>query len=149
MAKNPTSLLVVAALIRDSGGRLLLQQALPGKPHAGQWEFPGGKVESGENPRFALRREIAEELGLAVHVEAMSPAGFADEGDDDGRPAIVLILYDCREWLGEPQSREGQAWGWFAPDEAAALPLPRIDRVLLEGIAKPGTPPYVAPSTRP
>jgi 8-oxo-dGTP diphosphatase len=149
LAKNPTSLLVVAALIRDGGGRLLLQQALPGKPHAGQWEFPGGKVESGENPRFALRREIAEELGLTIDEGAATPAGFADEAGDDSRPAIVLILYDCRQWQGEPQSREGQAWGWFTPEEAAALPLPRIDRVLLEGIAKPGTPPYVAPSKRP
>ena len=149
MANNPTSLLVVAALIRDGGGRLLMQRALPGKPHAGQWEFPGGKVESGENPRFALRREVAEELGLAVDVGAMAPAGFADEVGDQGRPSIVLILYDCREWRGEPRSREGQAWGWFTPEEAAALPLPRIDRELLEGIAKPGTPPYVAPSKRP
>ena len=46
MARNPTWLLVVAALIRDEAGRILLQQALPGKPHAGQWEFPGGKVET-------------------------------------------------------------------------------------------------------
>ncbi len=142
-------MLVVAALIRDSDGRLLLQRALPGKSHAGQWEFPGGKVENGESPRFALRREIAEELGLTIDERAVAPAGFADEAGDESRPTIVLILYDCREWEGEPQSREGQAWGWFTPGEAAALPLPRIDRALLEGIAKPGTPPYVAPSKRP
>lgn len=149
MEKNPTRLLVVAALIRDGGGRLLLQQALPGKPHAGQWEFAGGKVENGENPRFALRREIAEELGLMVGERAMTPIGFADQAGNDELPAIVLILYDCAEWHGEPQAREGQAWGWFTPDEAAALSLPDIDRTLLEGIAKLGAPPYVAPSKRP
>jgi 8-oxo-dGTP diphosphatase len=149
LEKIPTGLLVVAALLRDGDGRLLLQRALPDKPHAGQWEFPGGKVESRENPRFALRREIGEELGLTVDEQAMTPAGFAEEVANKGRPAIVLILYECRQWAGEPQSREGQAWGWFTPDEAAALPLPDIDRTLLEGIAKLGTPPYVAPSKRP
>nr|WP_243415014.1 NUDIX domain-containing protein [Altererythrobacter segetis] len=137
---------MVAGLIRDRRARLLLQQALPGKPHAGQWEFPGGKVESDENPRFALRREIAEELGLTLYEGAMIPAGFADTSGGRNGPAIVLVLYDCPEWSGEPQSREGQAWGWFMPDEAAALPLADIDRTLLEGIAKLRTSPYVAPS---
>ena len=149
MENNPTRLLVVAALIRDRRGRLLLQQALPGKPHAGQWEFPGGKVETGENQRFALRREIAEELGLTLDERAMIPTGFADEAGQGSRRAIVLLLYDCPQWEGEPQSREGQAWSWFTPDEAAGLPMPEIDRTLLEGIAKLGAPPYVAPSKRP
>ena len=149
MERNPTRLLVVAALIRDGAGRLLLQRALPGKPHEGQWEFPGGKAENGETPRSALRREIAEELGLTVDGRAMVPSGFADQAGNGDLPAIVLILYDCPGWAGEPQSREGQAWGWFTPDEADALPLPAIDRALLEGIAKLGAPPYVAPSKRP
>lgn len=148
MEKNPTWLLVVSALVRDDAGRLLLQQALPNKPHAGQWEFPGGKVESGESPRFGLRREIAEELGLTLDEEAMVPVGFADETGCGGASAIVLILYDCPLWKGEPQSREGQRWGWFIPEEAAALPLAALDRALLEGIANPRTPPYVAPSKR-
>ena len=148
MANYPTWLLVVAALVRDRDGRLLLQQALPNKPHAGQWEFPGGKVENGEKPRFALRREIAEELGLTLAAETMIPAAFAEEGDRGPEPAIVLILYDCPEWTGEPQSLEGQAWDWFTPAEAAALPLATLDRALFEGIAKPRTRPYVAPSKR-
>jgi 8-oxo-dGTP diphosphatase len=130
--KNPTWLLVVAALIRDGDGRLLLQQALPGKPHAGQWEFPGGKVESEENPRFALRREIAEELGVALDADAMAPVGFADEPDEGARPAIVLILYECPRWSGEAEGREGQTWGWFTSSEAEELPMPGMDRLLLE-----------------
>jgi 8-oxo-dGTP diphosphatase len=135
MARNPTWLLVVAALIRDDAGRILLQQALPGKPHAGQWEFPGGKVETEENPRFALRREVFEELALSLDERLMSPAGFADDAGHDGAPAIVLFLYECARWTGEPQSREGQAWGWFTPQEAADLPMPQIDRALLQGLA--------------
>jgi 8-oxo-dGTP diphosphatase len=135
MARNPTWLLVVAALIRDEAGRILLQQALPGKPHAGQWEFPGGKVETEENPRFALRREVFEELALCLDERLMRPAGFADDAGHDGAPAIVLFLYECARWTGEPQSREGQAWGWFTPQEAADLPMPQIDRALLQGLA--------------
>lgn len=134
MEKNPTWLLVVAALIRDDAGRLLLQQALPGKPHGGLWEFPGGKVEREENPRLALSREIAEELGLAVKPADMVPLGFADEPDRGPAPAIVLILYDCRAWTGEPQPREGQAWGWFTADQAEALPMAAMDRALLESL---------------
>jgi len=149
LENNPTWLPVVAALIRDEGGRLLLQQALPHKPHAGQWEFPGGKVEGHENPRLALRREIAEELDLAVDMGAMVPAGFAEEPGAGQRPTVVLILYDCMCWNGEPRSLEGQAWGWFTAAEAAALALPAIDRTLLEGIANLGARPYVAPSKRP
>lgn len=129
-------LTVVAAVIRDRAGRLLLQQALPGKPHGGLWEFPGGKVESDENPRLALCREVAEELGLVLDAAAMAPAGFADGMGEGAAPAIVLFLYDCPTWKGEPQSREGQAWSWFTPDEAAALPLPPIDLALLEGLSR-------------
>jgi 8-oxo-dGTP diphosphatase len=115
-------------------GRLLLQQVLPGKPHSGRWEFPGGKLEAGENPRFALCREIAEELGLTLDADGLAPAGFADEPRSGDAPAIVLILYECPTWEGEPQSREGQAWGWFTPAEAARLPMPPIDRVLLKAL---------------
>ena len=63
---NPTFVPVVAAAIRDGAGRLLLQQCLPHKRHAGLWEFPGGKVESEEIPRLALCREVAEELGICA-----------------------------------------------------------------------------------
>jgi 8-oxo-dGTP diphosphatase len=132
--KNPTWLLVVAALLRDGAGRLLLQQALPGKPHAGLWEFPGGKVEREENPRVALSREVAEELGLSVNPSAMTPLGFADEPGSDASPAIVLILYNCPDWKGDPRACEGQAWGWFAAEEARALPMAAMDRALLEGL---------------
>jgi len=135
LENNPTWLLVTAALIRDGAGRLLLQRVLPGKPHAGRWEFPGGKVEAEENPRVALCREIAEELGLTLDAAALTPVGFADESRRGDAPAIVLILYACVGWSGEPQSREGQAWGWFAPAEAQALPMPPMDRALLEGLA--------------
>jgi len=132
MAEKPTWLAVVAAAIPDRRGRWLLQQALPGKRHAGQWEFPGGKVESEENPRLALAREVREELGLTLDPAAMRALGFADEAEPDRPPAIVLFLYDCPAWTGTPGALEGQAFGWFSLAEARALALAPMDRALLE-----------------
>ena len=134
MQRKPTIVPVVAAAIRDANGRFLLQQCLPHKRHAGQWEFPGGKVEIGETPRFALCREVSEELGIELAEESLVPAGFAEEAGAEGRPALVLMLYTCLLWHGEPQALEGQRWGWFAPEDAARLPLPPMDRALLEAL---------------
>ena len=136
MEGKPTWLAVVAAAIRDGEGRLLLQQALPGKRHAMLWEFPGGKVESEENPRLALSREVREELGLTLDPGVMSPLAFADEAGSGGSPGIVLFLYDCPLWEGEPAALERQAFGWFAHAEASRLPLAPMDRVLLETLAR-------------
>ena len=132
---NPTFLTVVAAAIHDAAGRLLLQQPLAHKRHAGRWEFPGGKVESTEIPRLALCREVLEELGLTLDPGALAPAGFAEERASDEHPALVLLLYSCRIWRGMPAAREGQEWGWFTRQEAAALDLPPMDRALLSGLA--------------
>ena len=131
MERRPTTIEVVAAAIWDSGGRLLLQQCLPHKRHAGLWEFPGGKVENGETQCFALRREVHEELGIALSEADLKFAGSANEISADGRLEIVLFLYTCRRWSGEPDGREGQNWAWFSLDEATRLPLPPMDRTLL------------------
>jgi len=131
----PTFVPVVAAAIRDAAGRLLLQQCPPNKRHAGLWEFPGGKVEIGEIPRVALCREVVEELGLLLLPDALEPAGFAEEPGLDDRPALVLFLYTCTAWKGEPEGRDGQIWGWFTPAEAARLDLPPMDQSLLAKLA--------------
>ena len=131
---------MVAALIRDDSGHLLLQRALTGKRHAGLWELPGGKVEPGETPRAALVCEIKEELGIVLAEGALAPAGFADEAGAEGSPAIVLFLYTCSPWAGTPEGRDGQQWGWFTAHEAVALALAPMDRALLERLppAMPG-----------
>lgn len=127
MATPPTWTPVVALALSDTSGRLLLQQRPLGKHHEGMWEFPGGKVELSENPRNALAREIYEELGIVLDPAALAPALVADDGLAQG---IVLILYTATHWIGEPDGREGQKWGWFARDDAAALPLAPMDRDL-------------------
>jgi len=139
---NPTWILVVALALFDGNGRLLLQQRLPGKHHGGMWEFPGGKVESGEKPTFALVREIAEELALELDPAQLEPSFFAEEGSD---PAVVLNLYTSQQTVAEPRGLEGQEWGWFDLDQAATVPLAPMDRKLLSrfgvsGVAKPRSP---------
>ena len=136
MESNPTFILVVAAAIFDGAGHLLLQQALPHKRHAGQWEFPGGKVEPVENPRFALCREVHEELAVELEESALEPVGFAEEAATEGRSALVLLLYRCSRWSGDPEACEGQGWGWFAPSEAGSLPMPDMDRALLGALMR-------------
>lgn len=134
MANKPTYTPVVAAVIADARGRLLLQLRPPGKRHAGLWEFPGGKVEASESPRFALCREVREELGLELDPISLEPAGFAEEEPDGGHAGIVLLLYRCARWRGSPESLDGQRWGWFTPAEAASLAMPRMDQHLLAGL---------------
>jgi 8-oxo-dGTP diphosphatase len=136
LESNPTFTLVVAAAISDPDGRLLLQQALPHKRHAGQWEFPGGKVEAFENPGVALCREVREELALELDETSLSPAGFAEEALEQGSHLLVMLLYKCLRWSGLPQACEGQEWGWFSPDEAASLPMPAMDRELLHTLVR-------------
>lgn len=132
MEKESTVTLVVAVAMLDHEGRLLLQQRPAGKRHGGMWEFPGGKVEANENPRFSLVREVEEELFVRLNVELLTPAGFAEEPRANGDPAIVMLLYTASAWHGEIEPLEAQRWGWFAPAQATALDLPPMDRALLE-----------------
>ena len=129
-------LLVVAAMIRDRAGRVLLQQRPPGKAHAGLWEFPGGKVEPGESPRESLVRELEEELGLVLEAESLTPAGFAESdraesnetgGGANGGRAILILLYEAGAWHGEPEAREGGSFAWVEPAAFGEYPMPPLD----------------------
>ncbi|HEU0135168.1 MAG TPA: NUDIX domain-containing protein [Allosphingosinicella sp.] len=128
MQKIPTLIVVAAALV-DGERRVLLQRRAEGRAMAGLWEFPGGKVEAGERPEEALARELEEELGIAVAVEALTPAAFAS-ADNDGRP-MLLLLYSCRQWLGEPRALDADALQWVRPLEMARLPMPPADEPLI------------------
>ncbi|MEO6153466.1 MAG: NUDIX domain-containing protein [Croceibacterium sp.] len=132
MKKIPTFVLVVAARIVDREGRVLVQRALPGKPHSGLWELPGGNVDNDELPRAALVREVAEELGIDLSPDTLEPAGFAEERATDNRPALVMMLYTCRVWRGEPTAREGQEWCWCTAAQSREIKLAAMDRSLLE-----------------
>jgi 8-oxo-dGTP diphosphatase len=120
---------VVAAALVDPDRRILLQRRAPGRAMAGLWEFPGGKVEEGERPEDALVRELEEELGIAVDPAALTPAAFAS-ADNAGRH-MLLLLYLCRDWQGEPRPLDASALQWLRPADMAALPMPPADEPLI------------------
>jgi 8-oxo-dGTP diphosphatase len=135
LEKNPT-LTVVAAALTDGEGRVLLQQRPPGRAMAGLWEFPGGKVESGERPEAALVRELREELGIEVEAADLLPAAFAsaDAAEGGGRH-MLLLLFLCRRWSGEPDALDASALRWLRPEEMAAVPMPPADEPLIPRLA--------------
>ncbi|HET9511239.1 MAG TPA: (deoxy)nucleoside triphosphate pyrophosphohydrolase [Sphingomonas sp.] len=125
-----TSLLhVVAVALTDADGRVLVQQRPEGKPMAGLWEFPGGKIDAGETPEAALIRELDEELGIAVAQSCLAPAAFASEPLGDRH--LLLLLYACRKWNGIPQARHATALRWVYPAQLHALAMPPADRPLI------------------
>ena len=123
-------LLVVAGALIDSRGRVLVQQRRAGSAMAGLWEFPGGKLEPGETPEAALVRELAEELGIAVGMGALSPCGFASV--PHGERHLLLLLYIAREWTGDPRPLDAAALRWTAPNALHALAMPPADRPLVD-----------------
>lgn len=117
--------MVVAAALAGADGRVLLQQRLPGRAMAGLWEFPGGKVEAGEVPEAALVRELKEELGIDVDASALEPAAFASA--DNGGRHMLLLLYLCRAWRGEPRALDASGLQWLRPAEMRGVPMPPAD----------------------
>jgi 8-oxo-dGTP diphosphatase len=128
LQKFPTLVVVAAALV-DGEGRVLLQQRAPGRAMAGLWEFPGGKVEAGERPEAALARELEEELGIGVESVALTPAAFASA--DNGGRHMLLLLYLCRRWRGDPSPLDASELRWVRTADMAALPMPPADEPLI------------------
>src|SRR5205085_10280057 len=106
---------VVAAALLDGEGQILLQQRAPGRAMAGLWEVPGGRVEAGELPEAALARELEEALGIGVAPEDFVPACFAS-APVAGRH-MILLLYLCRRWQGEPAALDASALSRLRPGE--------------------------------
>ena len=121
--------LVAACALVDADGRVLLTERPPGKSMAGLWEFPGGKLEAGERPEETLIRELKEELDIDVEAACLAPACFASE-PLDGR-ALLLLLYICRKWRGQPRPIEGGALKWVRPVELHGLAMPPADKPLI------------------
>ncbi len=118
-------LLVSAVALLDADNRVLLAQRPEGKSMAGLWEFPGGKVESGETPEAALIREMNEELGIDTHESCLAPIGFASHAYDDFH--LLMPLFVCRKWKGTPEAREGQTLTWVRPNALRDYPMPPAD----------------------
>ena len=116
---------VAACALIDPDGRVLLAQRPPGKPMAGLWEFPGGKVEAGETPEQTLIRELEEELGIVVKEACLAPLTFASHTYPEFH--LLMPLYVCRRWEGLVTAREGQSLTWARPNRLRDYPMPPAD----------------------
>jgi len=121
--------LVVAVALVDADGRVLLAERPAGKPMAGLWEFPGGKLGEGETPEAALIRELKEELGIDVTASCLAPFTFASHRYDDFH--LLMPLYVCRRWQGMVTPHEGQRLAWVRPPRLVDYPMPPADKPLV------------------
>ena len=122
-------ILVAAIALIDVDGRILLAQRPEGKSMAGLWEFPGGKVEDGETPEVALIRELHEELDLDISASCLAPLTFASHPYEDFH--LLMPLYLCRVWKGNPTPKEGQALKWVRLENFGDYPMPPADLPLV------------------
>jgi 8-oxo-dGTP diphosphatase len=121
--------LVAACAIVDADGRVLIAQRPAGKPMAGLWEFPGGKVEAGETPEQSLIRELHEELGIIVNEACLAPLTFASHAYSDFH--LLMPLYVCRRWEGLVTATEGQNLAWVKPNRLREYEMPPADVPLI------------------
>lgn len=117
---------VVAVALTDAQGRVLIAQRPFDKEHGGLWEFPGGKIEPGESPEAALVRELREELGATVTPEQLEPLTFSSAGRATRH--LLLLLYRCVAWQGEPRALDAAAIRWVLPAALADYDMPPADR---------------------
>ncbi len=127
-ADRPIVLVAAVALV-DRDGRVLIARRPEGKPMAGLWEFPGGKVDAGETPETALIRELDEELGIQVPARCLAPLTFASHGYDEFH--LLMPLYVCRNCDGIVTPREGQELKWVRPMRLADYDMPPADKPLV------------------
>ncbi len=122
--------LVAACVFVDGQGRVLITERPEGKPLAGLWEFPGGKVERHETPEQALIREIEEELGVRVSAPGLIPLTFSSHAYADFH--LLMPVYACRHWQGDMIANEGQALAWVRPEALSTYAMPPADEPLKE-----------------
>jgi len=106
-------------------GRVLLAQRREGKPLAGLWEFPGGKVETGETPEAALIRELSEELNIIA--TEIAPLSFVPQAHD----SVSIRFWRCLAWEGDPSGAEGQVVRWVRVDDLERYAMPPADEEMI------------------
>ena len=147
---NPTAqhpVLVVAGLVGDGRGKVLLTRRRPDQPMPDQWELPGGKMEPGEAPEAALVRELVEELGARVEVGPIWDVLFHQYPDR----AVLILVYACRLLPGEiVRCVEVADLAWVTPSElgAAALDVLPADAPLVDRLRREGPPGFCTEEPR-
>jgi 8-oxo-dGTP diphosphatase len=127
--REKRSIVIVAAcVLLNEAGELLIARRPPGRPLAGLWEFPGGKVEQGEQPEEALVRELREELGIEIAKADLEPLTFASHAYPDFH--LLMPLYRCTRWRGPVTALEGQELRWVGKETLAEYDMPPADEPL-------------------
>ena len=124
---------VVAGVITDARGRILLARRTVGRDLAGLWEFPGGKVDPGETPEQALARELREELGI----EARIGEPVIDVPQQYPHKRLRLDVRRVAAWTGAVKALDGQALAWVPPAKLTAYPMPPADRPVVAALGAP------------
>jgi len=127
------TLLVVAAALVNDDNEVLLAKRPEGKRLAGKWEFPGGKVElEDESPEHALKRELHEELGIIVNITDMEPFWFLSHPYPQYEFHLLMPVYLCRKWKGEPKPLTHSEIIWELPTGMQELDMIEADAELVE-----------------
>jgi len=124
---------VVAAALIDAAGRVLIAQRLPGTHLAGGWEFPGGKLQPGEERLAGLARELREELGIGIH----TPRPLIRVRHAYPSREVLLDVWVVKTYGGEPRGLDGQALRWCTQDELAATELLPADGPIVAALRLP------------
>lgn len=135
MAVRGQVLNVVAGALVDGEGRILIADRPPGKSFAGRWEFPGGKCQPGESTADALKRELAEELG--IEVTSAKPLMTVSHRYDGAATTVRIECWRVDGWTGTPQPLDGQRLRWCTRDELAAADILEADRAIVTALRLP------------
>ena len=121
--------IVVSIALINNENEILLSKRPEKKHLSGFWEFPGGKVEEGETPEKALIREVKEELNIDINNKCIAPLSFSEF--DYNNFQLLLLLYICSRWDGEPMSMENNKLEWVKPNMLRDYKMPPADDSLI------------------
>jgi 8-oxo-dGTP diphosphatase len=122
---------VACAVLTNADSSVFIVQRPPNKSMPGFWEFPGGKIEAGETPQAALKRELMEELGLRVDEKDLIPFSFVSMDYDTFH--LVMLVFTCRVWQGTVQLLENQGqYNWVSPEDMMHYTMPKANFIIAE-----------------
>ena len=127
---DPKQLIIVASVaLINSDNQILIAQRPKEKHLSGLWEFPGGKVEKNESPENTLIRELKEELNVNINQKCVAPLTFSEF--DYKEFNLLLLLYVCRRWDGDPESMENNPIKWVKSNKLREYKMPPADNSLI------------------